>query len=117
MAALRNPGYYEQRYRETAALRAELAADLERILPGAEILAGVANWVLCLLARDGQDAALLCERSRSRGVFLRDSGATSAVLGRHALRVAVKDETANRRIVETLAWALGGAPPPTPYPQ
>jgi histidinol-phosphate/aromatic aminotransferase/cobyric acid decarboxylase-like protein len=78
-----------------------------RFLPGAEILTGVANWVLCLLAREGPNAAQICERSRSRGVFLRDSGATSAVLGRHALRVAVKDETANRRIVETLAWAQG----------
>ena len=107
VAALRDPGYYEQLYRETAALRAELAADLKRILPGAEILTGVANWILCLLAQEGPDAALICERSRSRGIFLRDSGATSAVLGRHALRVAVKDEAANRRIVETLAWAIG----------
>ncbi len=107
VAALRDPDYYARCYRETAALRERLAVDLERVLPAARILTGVANWVLCLLARQGPDAALICERTRSRGVFLRDSGATSAVLGRHALRVAVKDKATNRRVVETLAWALG----------
>ena len=107
VAALRDPSYYAQRYRETAALREELAEGLSRILPGAEILTGVANWVLCLLSPHGPDAAQICERCRTQGVFLRDSGATSTVLGRRALRVAVKDEAGNRRIVEILAWALG----------
>ncbi len=105
VAALRDPDYYARRYRETAELREGLAADLRRVLPGAEILPGVANWLLCLLPRRGPDAATFCERCRERGVFLRDSGATSAVLGPHALRVAVKDEKVNRRVVETLAWA------------
>jgi histidinol-phosphate/aromatic aminotransferase/cobyric acid decarboxylase-like protein/GNAT superfamily N-acetyltransferase len=106
VAALRDPDYYAQRYRETVALREELAVALQRVLPGAEILTGAANWVLCLLDRHGPDAALVCERCRARGVFLRDSGATSAVLGRHALRVAVKDEAGNRRIVEAVAQAV-----------
>lgn len=107
VAALGDPSYYAQRYRETAALREELAEGLRRILPGAEILTGAANWVLCLLGPHGPDAAQVCERCRTQGVFLRDSGATSTVLGRRALRVAVKDEAGNRRILETLAWALG----------
>ncbi|MBW8875099.1 MAG: aminotransferase class I/II-fold pyridoxal phosphate-dependent enzyme [Acidobacteria bacterium] len=105
VAALRDPAYYAGRYRQTAELRQDLVASLREVLPGAEILAGVANYVLCLLPRRGPDAATVCERCRGRGVFLRDSGATSAVLGRHALRVAVKDEVTNRRVVETLAWA------------
>lgn len=105
VAALRDPGYYATFYRETADLREELREGLRRALPGAEILTGVANYVLCLLPRGGPDAAALCERCRDEGVFLRDAGATSAVLGRHALRVAVKDGTANRRVLETLARA------------
>jgi histidinol-phosphate/aromatic aminotransferase/cobyric acid decarboxylase-like protein len=105
VAALRDPGYYAARYRETADLREELRDGLRRALPGAEILTGVANYVLCLLPHRGPDAATLCERCRDEGVFLRDAGATSAVLGRHALRVAVKDGTANRRVLETLARA------------
>jgi histidinol-phosphate/aromatic aminotransferase/cobyric acid decarboxylase-like protein len=105
VAVLRNPDYYARRYRETAELREGLTADLRRVLPGVEILPGVANWLLCLLPRRGPDAATLCERCRERGVFLRDSGATSAMLGPHALRVAVKDAAVNRRVMETLAWA------------
>lgn len=107
VAALREPGYYAGRYRETAALREELRDGLRRALPGAEILTGVANYVLCLLPRRGPDAAALCERCRDEGVFLRDAGATSAVLGRHALRVAVKDEAANRRVLDVLAAIAG----------
>lgn len=106
VAALRDPGYHAERYRETAELRRELVAGLRQALPGVEILEGMANYVLCLLPRRGPDAATLCERCRDRGVFLRDAGATSAVLGRHALRVAVKDEATNRRVVETLAGAF-----------
>jgi histidinol-phosphate/aromatic aminotransferase/cobyric acid decarboxylase-like protein len=105
VAALRDPGYYAERYRETAGLREELRDGLRRALPGAEILTGVANYVLCFLPRQGADAATLCERCRGEGVFLRDAGATSAALGRHALRVAVKEGVANRRVLETLARA------------
>ena len=105
VAALRDPGYYEERYRETATLREELREGLRQTLPGAEILGGAANYVLCLLPRQGPDAATLCERCRAEGVFLRDAGATSTVLGRHALRVAVKDAAANRRVLDTLARA------------
>jgi histidinol-phosphate/aromatic aminotransferase/cobyric acid decarboxylase-like protein/N-acyl-L-homoserine lactone synthetase len=106
VAALRDPGYYAERYRETAEMRRGLVLGLQQALPGVEVLEGVANYVLCLLPRRGPDAATLCERCRERGVFLRDAGATSAVLGRHALRVAVKDEANNRRVAETIARAV-----------
>ncbi len=105
VAALRDPAYYARRYAETAELRQGLAS-LARALPGVEVLPGLANWILCRLPPEGADAATVCERCRASDVFLRDAGATSAVLGRHALRIAVKDEAANRRVVAAVAEAL-----------
>jgi histidinol-phosphate/aromatic aminotransferase/cobyric acid decarboxylase-like protein len=44
-------------------------------------------------------------RCREQDVFLREAGTISARLGSHALRVAIKDETGNRRVIEAFARA------------
>ncbi|MGH7202809.1 MAG: pyridoxal phosphate-dependent aminotransferase [Planctomycetaceae bacterium] len=102
VVALDHPDYYAARYQETALLRRGLAERLRSL--GLEAIDGVANFVLGHLAEDGPDAATLCNRCRRRGLFLRDAGGVSDRLGRHALRVAVKDADTNERIV----WILGG---------
>ena len=45
---------------------------------------------------------------RKRGLFLRDFAGMQASLGRHALRIAVKDAATNRRMVGILRTVLGG---------
>jgi histidinol-phosphate/aromatic aminotransferase/cobyric acid decarboxylase-like protein len=56
-----------------------------------DIVPSVVNWLLCALPRTGR--------------FLREAGTISARLGSHALRVAIKDETGNRRVIEAFARA------------
>lgn len=99
--ALRDPAYYAARWRETHALRASLAAELARTL-GWDVVPGVANFLLVHLPPDGPDAAAWVAAARERGVFLRDASRMGRRLGRHALRLAVKDAVQNERIVATL---------------
>jgi histidinol-phosphate/aromatic aminotransferase/cobyric acid decarboxylase-like protein len=103
--ALRDPAYYAARYRQTSCLRDELAAILRRAAR-VEVLAGVLNAVLCLLPEDGPDASAVAAVCRERGLFVRDCGVTCPSLGRHALRISVKDAATNRRTVEIFAASL-----------
>jgi histidinol-phosphate/aromatic aminotransferase/cobyric acid decarboxylase-like protein len=106
--ALQDPDYYQERYRETRLLRARLAKDLLASLD-LEIVPSEANFVLCHLLERGPDAAEVCDQCRAHGLFLRDAASMSVRLGRHALRIAVKDAATNCRIVEILTRVLRGA--------
>jgi histidinol-phosphate/aromatic aminotransferase/cobyric acid decarboxylase-like protein len=103
--ALQDPEYYAARYRETHALRNEFIDWLEPL--GWDILPGVANFFLAHLPETGLDAATIVARCRVRGLFLRDAATMSRQLGRHVLRLAVKDAETNRRTVRILQEVLG----------
>jgi histidinol-phosphate/aromatic aminotransferase/cobyric acid decarboxylase-like protein len=76
------------------------------VQPGAELITGVGNFVLCHLPRDAPDAAEVVRRCRARDVYVRDVGGMGRELGTHALRVAVKEIEAQQRILAALAEAL-----------
>ena len=107
VAALNAETYYADRYAETHSLREQLVEALRRHTD-LEVIPGVANFVLCHLPHGGPDGEQVCDRCRASGVFLRNASTISPRLGRHALRIAVKDQNANRRIVETLSSVLEG---------
>ena len=112
--ALRDPAYYTRRYQETAELRAALVESLRLEIPALDVLEGAANFVLCHLPPEGPDAAAVCRRCRDRDVFLRDTSSMGRSLGRHTVRLAVKDGESNRKVVAALAETLaaGGASAP-----
>jgi histidinol-phosphate/aromatic aminotransferase/cobyric acid decarboxylase-like protein len=103
--ALADPGYYAQRWRTTATLRAELAAALA---PAGEVTASVANFVLLRLPARGPSAATLVAHCRARGVFVRDLSALSPQFTGRTVRVAVRGPSENARVVEAI---LAGAAP------
>ena len=103
--ALQDPDYYSQRYRETDQLRAGLTYGLQT-LGDIELVPSVANYVLFHLPEDAPDSATVIERCRRSNLFLRDSGATSSVLGVRALRIAVKGHETNFRMVEIMRHAM-----------
>ena len=113
VAALRDPEYYTARYQETRALRAELVEGLSR-LRGVEIVPSAANWVLCHLPQNGKDASTVCEECQCHNLFLRDLSSLSPRLGRHAVRIAVKDAQTNQRMVDILARVLEEPQPRRP---
>jgi len=98
--ALEDPEYYAARYRENHVLRENLASCLRSL--GLEVIPAVANFHLCHLPEQSPDAATVSRRCREHGVYLRDAGEISPVLGSRALRIAVKDEHRNRRIIDVL---------------
>ncbi len=104
--ALQAPAYYAACYRETAALRENLAAGLRRL--GWKVLPGIANFLLCLLPAAGPDAATVVNRCRAEGLFLRDAARMGARLGPRAVRIAVKDAATNRRMLRILRAASPG---------
>lgn len=101
--ALEDPNYYLPRYAETHLLRRELGEELRKTAPGIEIIPGIANFLLCHLPEDGPTAPAIVSRCCELGLFLRDAGAMSQTLGRHALRIAVKDQATNHRMIEIFA--------------
>jgi histidinol-phosphate/aromatic aminotransferase/cobyric acid decarboxylase-like protein len=105
VAALQDADYYAARYAETHRLRDELAEEISE-LAGWEVLPGVANFLLCHLPENGPDAATVVKACRARGLFLRDASVMGRSLGKHALRIAVKDGETNERIVATLGRVL-----------
>lgn len=105
VAALEDGGYYAERYRETAALRASLVAALAGL--GIDVVPGTANFLLGHLPAAGPSAAELAARCRASGLFVRDAATMGASLGSHAVRVAVKDGATNQRMTGILAAALG----------
>lgn len=109
VAALQDLGYYAARYAETHLLREELAEKIAEVT-GWQVLPGIANFILCHLPEHGMDAATLVKQCRARGFFLRDAGAMGRGLGRHTVRIAVKERQTNERMVEILKRVCGVQP-------
>jgi histidinol-phosphate/aromatic aminotransferase/cobyric acid decarboxylase-like protein len=102
--ALKATDYYRAAWRTTHELRAELQKHLEEL--GWDVIPGCANFLLCGLPTDGPDAAELATRTRRFGLFVREVANMGPSLGRHALRIAVKDRDTNHRMLEILQAAL-----------
>ncbi len=100
--AMQAPDYYEACYATTHELRERLAAAIRRISPDGEVITGVGNWVLWYPGRRDLSVAELIHRCRSRRMYLREirTGADDAV------RIAVKDESTQERMISILQWAL-----------
>lgn len=98
--ALQDPAYYAARYAETHLLRQSLASQLAGL--GWKVVPGCANFLLAHLPASGPTATELVESCRSRGLFLRDAANMSSRFGNREVRVAVKDEKTNGRMMEIL---------------
>jgi len=102
--ALQDSQYYLTRYQETHALRRQLVGHLRSL--NLEIVPSVANFVLCHLPADGPAAATVVARCREQNLFLRDASGMGKQLGKHALRLAVKDAESNQQMIEILKEVL-----------
>ena len=103
--ALGDSAYYQDRYRETRKLRQQLMEGL-RGIGIREIVAGQANFVMFHLEPDQPSAATVVSEAGRRGVFFRDASPMGGEVGLRAIRLTVKDEEANKRILATLESVL-----------
>ena len=104
VAALQDRHYYAARYAETTALRERFATELNAL--GLEVVPGIANFVLCHLPEAGPDAGTVVQRCRARNLFIRNAAQTGTRIGNRSLRIAVKDQATNPKILEILGEAL-----------
>ena len=105
--ALQDPEYYESRYKHTHQLRSKLSTDLMEIA-NLDVINGFANFLLCKIPDTGLTTTELMEKSRRRGLYIRNVATTSPRLGERMFRVAVKDQFTNDRIVSILAKEING---------
>lgn len=102
--ALEDPDYYSERYRETHQLREDFVWCLREA--GFEVCPSVSNFLLCHLPGGAPSAALVSQRSRARGLYLRTGNEISEVLREDVLRIAVKDSITNKKMMAILQLAM-----------
>jgi len=108
--ALQADDYYSMRYRQTHEFREELVNGLRR-LGIAEIVPGIANFVMFHLPSKTVTTTHIVMECRKRGLFLRDVSGMGSTPGEYAIRIAVKDGEINQRmlkILEDVFAQLGG---------
>jgi len=96
--ALKDAEYYSKCYEKTRALRKQLALSLESI-KNLKIVPSQTNYILCHLPPDGPNSALVVERCKAKGLFLRDAALMGSHIGEHAIRFAVKDAETNQKMM------------------
>jgi len=103
--ALEDDAYYRNRHQDTHRFRAELIDGLKRI-GIREIVPSAANFVMMHLEPEHPSAAAVVNEVKKCGVFLRDVSSMGSELGARALRIAVKNQETNAKIVAALGRAL-----------
>ena len=108
VAALRDTRYADETRRFVTRERDKLRADLSSIA-GLLVYPSSANFLFVRLDRNDMDAATLAERLLQERIAIRVCENFDGLDGRF-FRVAVRDESANRRLVEALEAVLAGNP-------
>ena len=103
--ALHANDYYAKRYWETKELREKLVQELSA-MGITEIIPGIANFVMFHLPETMDTAESIVKTCRDRGLFLRNVAGMGSEVGRRAMRMAVKDEETNNRMLDIFRNAL-----------
>jgi histidinol-phosphate/aromatic aminotransferase/cobyric acid decarboxylase-like protein len=97
--ALHANDYYAMCYWETKDLREKLVQGLSA-MGITEIIPGIANFVMFHLPETMDTAESIVKTCRDQGLFLRNVAGMGSEVGRRAMRMAVKDEKTNNRMLE-----------------
>jgi histidinol-phosphate/aromatic aminotransferase/cobyric acid decarboxylase-like protein/predicted GNAT family N-acyltransferase len=97
--ALHANDYYAMRYWETKELREKLVQELYT-MGITEIIPGIANFVMFHLPETMDTAESIVKKCRDSGLFLRNVAGMGSEVGHRAMRMAVKDEETNNRMLE-----------------
>jgi histidinol-phosphate/aromatic aminotransferase/cobyric acid decarboxylase-like protein len=103
-AALGDPAYYADMFEETRRLGRELAHGLRAL--GGTVLEGKANFVLWFLPAEIRTEKFV-KRCAEQGLYLRDAASIGAGLDQ-AVRISVKDESSQHRILEIVRRVMEG---------
>ncbi|HLO97391.1 MAG TPA: histidinol-phosphate transaminase [Fimbriimonas sp.] len=95
--------YYAVRHQETVVLRGALVEKLAKL--ALNVVAAEGNWVLVQLS-EGLSAEKVVQFCMQHGVFLRNAGSSAVSLGDSFVRIAVKPESEQERILQVIEMAL-----------
>ncbi|WP_248843277.1 pyridoxal phosphate-dependent aminotransferase [Streptomyces virginiae] len=106
VSALQDPSYYNACWQRTHTLRRDLATGLTLADHTVVVEESVANFVNITLPKSGPSAARLVHECRRHDVYFRDLSPLSPLYEGRTVRVAVKDEPENARIIAAYKAAL-----------
>lgn len=100
--ALKSPEYYNDCYQKTDDLRQQLSTMLSHSFPGSTQIVGVANWVLWIPPVKDSEIAPWVARCQRHHLFLRTFTDPGHPLGSETIRISVKDQMTQVRMIEIL---------------
>jgi histidinol-phosphate/aromatic aminotransferase/cobyric acid decarboxylase-like protein len=95
--ALKDEKYYKEKYLETHRLRNILRQELLKI-GIEEVIEGIGNFLLFYLPSQIQAFAFV-QACKEENLFLRDVSNMGMTLGNNAVRIAIKDEQTNNKMI------------------
>jgi len=101
IVALRDIAYYEEKYKETHVLRNKLKQQLFK-LGITEVVDGVSNFLLFYLPVHFPPKGIFLDRCMKQNLFLRDVQNMGEDLRGNAIRIAVKDERTNNKMIDII---------------
>jgi histidinol-phosphate/aromatic aminotransferase/cobyric acid decarboxylase-like protein/N-acyl-L-homoserine lactone synthetase len=105
IAALKDREYYQQQYATTHKLRQLLKQDLQE-LGIQEIIDGVANFLLFYLPAHFPSKDRFLEYCKRKNLYLRDVSNMGNNIEGNAVRIAVKDEQTQKKMIRIMKEAL-----------
>jgi histidinol-phosphate/aromatic aminotransferase/cobyric acid decarboxylase-like protein len=105
IAALSDPEYYIEKYEETHILRNNLKDSLYG-MGITEVVDGVANFLLFYLPKEFGEIGEFLEYCKRDNLFIRNVSNMGKSLGKNAVRIAVKDEVTNNRMINIMESVL-----------
>jgi histidinol-phosphate/aromatic aminotransferase/cobyric acid decarboxylase-like protein len=96
------------RYWETKDLRGKLVQGLSA-MGITEIIPGIANFVMFHLPETMDTAESIVKTCRDHGLFLRNVAGMGSEVGHRAMRMAVKEEETNNRMLEIFRSTINQA--------
>jgi histidinol-phosphate/aromatic aminotransferase/cobyric acid decarboxylase-like protein len=101
--ALSDGDYYKEQYRQTAILREQFASDFSRIAPQLKVYPSMTNLILVETACS---AERIVGRMRAKNIYVRNCDSMGSKFADRFIRIAVKQQADNQRIVRALSSAL-----------
>ncbi len=105
IAALKDIGYYKEKYAETHVLRNKLRQKLYD-LGVTEVVDGISNFLLFYLPDHFPPKDIFLDRCKKQNLFLRDVQNMGENLGNNAIRMAIKDESTNGKMIGIIEQIL-----------
>ena len=99
--ALQDSNYYSRRYQETHELREQLAKNFAAF-DDWKIIQSASNFIVCCLPQEGPNGEFYLEKCREHNLFIRNIKTMGNSVGDYKIRIAVKDASTNKLIVDIL---------------